>query len=93
MEKGTIAYYAYYFTDHGVHLKWLFVPIALRGKGIGKMMMEHFFNGFEGRYILSEMTVTCRKYNRKALNLYKKFGFKKYSESEDGKYVHLKKEM
>ena len=59
------------FKRHGIfNSVFILVPKAYRGKGYGKMLMEHILNG--SRYML----LTTLPSNKKAISLYKKFKFR-----------------
>ncbi|WP_457564442.1 GNAT family N-acetyltransferase [Caminibacter sp.] len=69
-DLGTI-----YFT-----LKGDFVEIGLYKnpdkKKVGKILMEHIFTVYKSRFKDKKMVLYVYKFNTKAVNLYKKFGFK-----------------
>ena len=60
--------------DEGIFLSKFYVKNGLRGKGLGKAMLNTIYE-FATKRNLNRLWLTCNKYNSKSLNIYKKLGF------------------
>ncbi len=84
IKDGYIYYIAYYkdkpcgysaiVQDEGIFLSKFYVKNALRGKGLGKAMLNTIYE-FAAEHNLNRIWLTCNKHNSKSLNIYKKLGF------------------
>ena len=63
----------------GIFLSKFYVRNTLRGKGLGKAMLDTIYK-FTAEHNLNRIWLTCNKYNSKSLNIYKKLGFEIVSE-------------
>ncbi|MCK5759010.1 MAG: GNAT family N-acetyltransferase [Clostridiales bacterium] len=89
IKKGYVYYIAYYedkpcgysaiMQDEGIFLSKFYVKNALRGKGLGKEMLNTIYE-FTAEHNLNRIWLTCNKYNLKSLNIYNKLGFEIVSE-------------
>lgn len=66
----------------------IFIEEKFQNQGYGneamKLMIEYAFNNLNFRYLL----VNCYSHNEKAINIYKKLGFKEYGCLKDGGYYN-----
>lgn len=84
IEDGYIYYIVYFedkpcgysaiLQDEGIFLSKFYVISTLRGKGLGKTMLNSIYD-FALNSNQSRIWLTCNKYNSKSLNIYKKLGF------------------
>ena len=84
IKDGYVYYIAYYedkpcgysaiVQDEGILLSKFYVKKSLRGKGLGKAMLNSIYTYAAGNN-LNRIWLTCNKYNSKSLNIYKKLGF------------------
>lgn len=60
----------------GQHMDALFVDPAIRGSGVGRMLIEHALS------LAPELTTTVNEQNEQAVGFYKKMGFRVTGRSE-----------
>lgn len=92
-----IGYYGFWIMFDDVDITKVSIRKELQGKGLANILMEDFFNRIKNLDI-NTITLEVRVSNYKAINLYKKYGFKEigirkeyYDDLEDA-YI-LQKEV
>lgn len=92
-----LGYYGFWIMFDNVDITKVSIRKELQGKGLSNILMKDFFSRISNLDIKS-ITLEVRVSNIKAINLYKKYGFKEisvrkkyYSDSEDA--LILQKEV
>lgn len=94
-----IGYYGFYSIPPEAHIANVGIVKSRQGQGLGKILMEHFL---KTAYSLGDYdcTLEVRPTNEKALNLYKKYGFKQeglrkkyYGDGEDAVIMWRRKDV
>lgn len=92
-----LGYYGFWIMFDNIDITKVSIKKELQGKGLSNILMKDFFSRISNLDIKS-ITLEVRVSNIKAINLYKKYGFKEisvrkkyYSDSEDA--LILQKEV